>query len=416
MVGSTRTRRATARIGALVGMIAIATTAAPLAAGASRGGVPSLPDYVITTVNNPPAAAAPGDSFPALDTTKNQGSGDATQASQNLYYLSLDATVDGSDTIIGGRGLNPLTAGATSSGGLNAHIPAGQPLGDYYVITCADGSNNVPEVNEGNNCTTSSTQISITLPDYRITTISEPPADGQRGLAFGIDDTTKNVGKVDATATTATTYYFSKNTKFDAGDVAFGGRTLFGLAAHASSNGGLNGHVPSDLAPGQYFLLACADVGNAVAESNETNNCAHSIGRMTLTVPDYYVPSVGTPPAEAARNSEFSFGDQVRNKGGNAPFITENAYYLSKDGVVDASDVQFALAPEIPRLERGQSVFDGFSLTVPSNAKLGFFHIIVCADATNVLSEADESNNCRVTPGKVHIVASSPTVSRVRVR
>ena len=182
-----------------------------------------------------------------------------------------------------------------------------------------------------------------------------------------------------------------------------------------SSDGGLNGHVPSTLAPGSYYLLACADIGDAVAESNENNNCAHSTAKMTLTVPDYYVPSVSTPPSEATRGSQISFGEQVRNKGGDVPFVTENAYYLSKDTVVDASDVQFAFMPEIDPLGRGQSSFGGELLTVPSNAKLGFFHVIVCADATNVLGEADETNNCRASVAKLHIVAGSPASTPRRV-
>jgi subtilase family serine protease len=406
MGGSTRMRRVLARTGVALAVVTTAAVASPLAAGAARGGVPDGPDYVITSVNNPPVTAAPGGSFTLLDTTKNQGNADATATSQNLYYLSPDNELDATDTVLGGRGILALTAGETSSGGLNAHVPATMPLGDYFVITCADGSNNVAEVDETNNCASSTTQVSIVLPDYKVTTLTEPPAAGQRGKAFTIFDTTKNIGRGDGSADAYTDYYFSKNPKLDEGDFIIGGRGMFGLAAHKASTGGLNAHVPSTITPGQYFLLACADDTHDTTEANEANNCMHSAGKTTVTVPDYYVPSVSTPPAQATRGAQISYSAQVRNKGGDAPFTTVNAYYLSKDTVVDASDVQFAVMPEISPLRRGQSVFDGEELVVPSNAKLGFFHIIVCADAANVLGEADETNNCRASVGKVQIVRS----------
>jgi hypothetical protein len=250
----------------------------------------------------------------------------------------------------------------------------------------------------------SSTEVSVALPDYKVTAVSEPPLDGQRGMAFGAGDTTKNVSPVDGSADAYTDYYFSKNGKLDASDVIIGGRGMCGLAAHASSAGGLNAHVPTGIAPGQYFLLACADDTHDTTESNEANNCKHSIGRMTLTVPDYVVSSVGAPPAQATRGSEFDFSDVVKNRAAMAPFITTNSYYLSKDGIVDAGDVQFASAPEIARLAKGQTSSDSVALTVPSNAKLGFFHIIVCADATNVLGESNETNNCRVSAAKMKII------------
>jgi subtilase family serine protease len=38
----------------------------------------------------------------------------------------------------------------------------------------------------------------------------------------------------------------------------------------------VNVMIPSATPPGAYYLLACADDMEAVAESNETNNCIAS--------------------------------------------------------------------------------------------------------------------------------------------
>jgi subtilase family serine protease len=45
----------------------------------------------------------------------------------------------------------------------------------------------------------------------------------------------------------------------------------------------LNAHVPVDLAPGKYHVIACADDSNNVAEANENNNCARSATRIVIS-------------------------------------------------------------------------------------------------------------------------------------
>ncbi len=57
----------------------------------------------------------PGTSFSMTDTTRNQG-GLAAPNSRTNYVLSLDATRDGADVIVGGRGVGALGAGISSSG------------------------------------------------------------------------------------------------------------------------------------------------------------------------------------------------------------------------------------------------------------------------------------------------------------
>ncbi len=44
------------------------------------------------------------------------------------------------------------------------------------------------------------------------------------------------------------------------------------LTAGASSAGSTSVIIPSSIAAGTYYIIALADDGNAVAETNETNN------------------------------------------------------------------------------------------------------------------------------------------------
>ena len=43
--------------------------------------------------------------------------------------------------------------------------------------------------------------------------------------------------------------------------------------------------VPSNMALGAYYLIACADNTTTVTESDETNNCRASATTVQVTVP-----------------------------------------------------------------------------------------------------------------------------------
>ena len=75
----------------------------------------------------------------------------------------------------------------------------------------------------------------------------------------------------DAGAST-TKLYLSTNTTWDAGDTYLGSRAVPMLAAGASSAGSTSVTIPSSIATGTYYIIALTDDGNAIAETNETNN------------------------------------------------------------------------------------------------------------------------------------------------
>ena len=43
--------------------------------------------------------------------------------------------------------------------------------------------------------------------------------------------------------------------------------------------------IPSATPAGSYYLLACADNGKVVVETDETNNCRVSGGKVTVAAP-----------------------------------------------------------------------------------------------------------------------------------
>jgi hypothetical protein len=234
-------------------------------------------DLVVTAMGNPPATAAPGGSFSASDTVRNQGA-IAAGTSTTRFYLSLDQQRDASDVVLSGsRSVPALNAGQTSSGNVTVTIPSGTPLGTYYLVSCADDLGAVNETNEGNNCRTSTTTIQVGLADLVVTSLANPPATAAAGGTFSVSATIANQGAITAAASTAR-YYLSADQVKGAGDVLLTGtRSVASLAAGQSSSGSdKNVSVPSTTTPGTYYLLACADDTSAVSEVNEANNCLAS--------------------------------------------------------------------------------------------------------------------------------------------
>jgi subtilase family serine protease len=115
------------------------------------------PDLIVTTLAAPASAVA-GSAMTGSDTTMNQG-GDVTPASVTNYYLSLNATLDGGDLLIGTRQVLSLAANASQAGAVSLTIPAATAPGTYTIIAKADGDEAIVEAAETNNTRTKSITI-----------------------------------------------------------------------------------------------------------------------------------------------------------------------------------------------------------------------------------------------------------------
>jgi subtilase family serine protease len=244
------------------------------------------PDLVETAVTMSPTAPvrAPGTAFSVTDTARNLGPV-ASAPSTTRYYLSLDPVTGAGDVLlVGSRAVPGLAAGAVQSGALNVTIPATTPLNSYFLLACADDLAKVAESDETNNCVASPTAaVTVTRPDLVETAVSAPPATKQRGTTFTVTDTAQNIGAV-VSGSSATRYYLSLDAVKSAGDLLLtGSRSVPGLAAGANHTGTVTLTIPTATLLNTYFLLACADGGNAVVETDETNNCKASGSTVTVT-------------------------------------------------------------------------------------------------------------------------------------
>ena len=71
----------------------------------------------------------------------------------------------------------------------------------------------------------------------------------------------------------------------DGNDRLVGSRAVPALSAAAAATGTVSVTVPSNMALGAYYLVACADNTTSVTERDETNNCLASDTTVEVTAP-----------------------------------------------------------------------------------------------------------------------------------
>ena len=355
------------------------------------------PDLIETAVSYAPAAAAPGSTVKVLDTVRNQGLLPAA-ASVTRYYLSTDSQKSGGDTLLSKtRSVPALQSGGESGDkSVAVTIPSEMPLGTYYLLACADDTALVPEAEENNNCVASPVPLQVTRPDLVETAVSNPPTAATPGSSFKLTDTAQNQGLVAAPAS-KTRYYLSSDTRKDSGDTLLtGSRSVPGLApGDASAGATVTVTMPTTIALGTYYLLACADDTATVAESDEQNNCIASATQIQVTRPDLVETAVSNPPAAARRGTTIKASDTVRNQGLVSAAATTTRYYLSTDQRKGSGDTLLTGSRSVPGLGAGDSSAGAtVTLTIPSTTPPSTYYLLACADDTALVPETDETHNC----------------------
>ena len=119
-------------------------------------------------------------------------------------------------------------------------------------------------------------------PDLVQSALSNPPVRIRAGKQFAVADTVQNDGDTTAASTT-TSFYLSLDRERDDGDHRLAEtRIVAQLFPGESSEGSTQVTVPPELAPGRYFLLACADSEDTEVEAVESNNCRASDTRVRV--------------------------------------------------------------------------------------------------------------------------------------
>lgn len=255
-------------------------------------------DLTMTSLTGAPANVGAGKSFTL--TNKVQTTGAVTKSFAVRLYLSTDASIAASDTVIGSRTVSSLVASGSSTATTTVTVPVGLTPGTYYVGAIADSANTIVESNESNNSILG-TQLTVIGTDLTMASLSGAPASKAAGSSFSLTNVVA-AGTSGGNAGAFTVgLYLSTDSTITSSDTLIGSRSVASLASGATSSAATTVTVPAGLAAGTYYIGAIADSANVVKESNESNNALTGPTMQVVVLkPDLSMTSLGAGPVRVA--------------------------------------------------------------------------------------------------------------------
>ena len=128
--------------------------------------------------------------------------------------------------------------------------------------------------------------------------LSVSPLSAHVGAPLTLADKTVNAGTALARAS-LTGFFLSVDRRVAASDIRLGARRVPALEPRHASSRRTQVTVPGATAPGDYFVIACADDRKKVRESRERNNCRVTAVRVAIQVPSTSTTPEPTTPGTA---------------------------------------------------------------------------------------------------------------------
>jgi hypothetical protein len=361
-------------------------------------------DLVMDSIVPNAAGTTNGGTLSVTDTVRNQGtvsSGPFTIS----YRLSRNAVWgDADDISIPTTRALSLEAGAAGTATTVLSIPSNTPAGEYWVLAKAD---DVQEPDATNNLAVSAQRVSVAIQpvDLLMTQVSFTATTVNAGGSVALTTAVRNQGTAPA-GPFAIGFRLSRNRVWgDDDDVTIPAtRTVAALAGSASNIATATLAVPASVPGGTYYVLARADAGEAVPETDESNNVLSSESTLTIPLADLTVTALSTTARGVGRGETFAVTATVKNQGGGGSGAFRVRFVLSADTLMaNADDV--ALSPEwrINGLAAGAAVSITLTVTVPADSPAGYLNLGAIADPDNAVAETRENNNTKSYAYKINV-------------
>ena len=118
---------------------------------------------------------------------------------------------------------------------------------------------------------------------------------------------------------------------------------------------------------------------------------------IAARLPDLRIARVTGVDATEQRGEPFQARVSVRNGGRATAAKSQAAAYLSEDSAKSRSDARLGKV-NVGRIAKGKSAIVTIRAQVPQDTEPGAYYLIVCADSTTSVREANERNNCLSQP------------------
>ena len=234
------------------------------------------------TITQSTIRANPGDSVTLSYTFGNSG----TIACPELavgFYLSTDTYVSTDDVLLG-TGTLPATNPQTNAGSSGTVVvPEGTPRGGYRFLVVADYLDEVDELSEGNNVNFGRLTVGGDLngPNLVVATAMLEDASAAPGDRVSFDYSVQNQGQ-SGTSDISIGFYLRPINGPISSWIPLGSEIIGGIGAGQTERENEQVTIPRTVPPARYALLVVADDGNAIEESDETDNVLGA-GLITIT-------------------------------------------------------------------------------------------------------------------------------------
>jgi PGF-pre-PGF domain-containing protein len=317
------------------------------------------PDLVIEALTAEPANPEPGDTVTITATVRNRGT-EKSEETDLAYYIGGTRT--------GERIIPGIEPGSSS---LISFAWTPDTVGAVDIRAQADAGDKVAESDEGNNEKTVSIEVAKqTSPDLLIEDLKAEPANPEPGETVSITATVRNRG-TEKSEETDLAYYI--------GGTRTGERIIPGIEPGSSSQ---ISFAWTPATGGTVNILAQADAGNHVIESDEENNektVSIEVGEQTF--PDLVIEGLTAEPTNPEPGDTVTITAVVKNQGTGKSGETDLVYYIAESETEERT---------IPELEPESSSSVSFAWTPNTE---GTVDIRVHADSGGHVSESDEGNN-----------------------
>jgi subtilase family serine protease len=343
-------------------------------------------DLVITSISA--TSGKPGSDLNFSYNIKNQGTASAGD-SYTAFYLSTDTKLDSSDIYLDYDHVNSLSAGVSSNRSTSVYLDSSLKPGTYYMFAAADDWDDVVESNETNNIAYKAITIGAnTKPDLVINSISA--ISGTSGSSLNFTYKIKNEGSATANSS-KTGFYLSTDTALDSADTYLGSDTVNSLAVGITSTESASLALASTIKSGNYYLIAKADSGNTIIESNENNNIDYQAITITATTKADLITSSITATSGIA-GTNFNFTYKIKNQGTVSAGGSSTRFYLSKNTTFDTADIYLG-SDAVNSLAVGITSTESASVALGSTLISGTYYLFAQADGDKKITEGNESNN-----------------------
>lgn len=339
----------------------------------------------------------------------NSGTASIPAGFETDVVLSLDTYISSSDYLVETRTATAALGGISTYNSPNIYrTVSGVPDGSYYLGVIADASHVVDETREDNNTYYDGTPlVSIgSSGTYDLDVISVEVLDAT-GPELQFRYTIGNNGTAMITAGFQNDIYLSANTTISETDYKIDTRTATAdIPAGGNYTSSTLSRTVSGVPDGSYYLGVITDAGDAITETNESNNTGYdSSPQVTLTTVDTYDLDVSTVEVLDGTGPNITFRYTLVNHGTGAITVTfSNAFYLSLNATISTADHLIGTRSTVTDIAAGGSYTSADLDYTVSGLADGSYYLGVITDAGGVITESDETNNIGYDPSPLVVV------------